>query len=236
MRAVLEKLGLTKNEATIYLALIELGPSVAGVISRKSGIHRRSVYDAIDRLIEKGLIGYIVQNNRKYFEAVNPQRLIELLKEKETDINNILPSLLQKYKFVKEKKETLFFRGKRGVKSIFDDQLIIGKEILIFGASSSATEILKYYFGHFDRERKKKNIPVKIIFDEGAREKIHKIPLANIKFVPEEYSTPTATNVYGNTVSIIIWSQNPYAILIRDKEVADSYRKYFNLMWSIAKN
>src|SRR3989344_2673952 len=49
--------GLTKNEAKVYLAVLQLGPSNAGLVSRRSGVHRRSVYDAFDRLIEKGMEG-----------------------------------------------------------------------------------------------------------------------------------------------------------------------------------
>ena len=59
----LEKAGLTKIESKVYLSLLDLGPSLAGQISKHSGIHRRSVYDALDRLAEKGLISYIVKNN-----------------------------------------------------------------------------------------------------------------------------------------------------------------------------
>src|SRR3990167_2347637 len=83
MEKILENLGLTALEAKVYLTLLDLGPSLAGLITRKSGIHRRSVYDALERLIQKGLVGYIVNNNRKYFEAANPERLSELVKEKE---------------------------------------------------------------------------------------------------------------------------------------------------------
>ena len=106
MEKQLQQIGLTENETKIFLTLLDLGSSLAGIISRKSGIHRRSVYDAIDRLIEKGLIGYIVKNNRKYFEAVNPSILLNLLKEKEESIKEILPQLESKFNLTKEKQET----------------------------------------------------------------------------------------------------------------------------------
>ena len=54
--------GLTKNESKIYLTLLEIGPSHAGLISRKSGLHRRVVYDTLEMLTQKGLIGYILKN------------------------------------------------------------------------------------------------------------------------------------------------------------------------------
>src|SRR3989338_2255413 len=130
--------GLTIMEEKVYLTLLDLGPSLAGLITRKSGIHRRSVYDALERLIQKGLVGYIVKNNRKYFEATDPQRLLDLVKEKEAAVEELLPQLQAKYHKTAEKAETLFYKGKNGLKSVFEDQLATAKEILILGASSLA--------------------------------------------------------------------------------------------------
>ena len=225
--------GLTKNEAKIYLSLIDLGPSLAGVISRKTGVHRRSVYDAIERLIEKGLIGYITNNNRKYFQAVNPRKLLDLIKEKEELINKILPDLEKKYNFIKEKQETLFFRGKQGIKSIFEDQINEAKEILIFGASKGVSEVLKYYLPIYNKRRINKKIKIKIIYDIKSKSKHSKIPLSEIRYLP--YKSYATTNIYANKVAIILWQENPLAILINDKKIAQSYREYFNLMWKTAK-
>ena len=236
MEKELEQLGLTKTESKIYLTLLELGPSLAGAISRKSGIHRRSIYDAMERLSQKGLIGYILKNNRRYYEAVNPDQLLSLLKEKEEAIKEILPQLELKYNLTKEKQETLFFKGKAGLKTAFEDQILTRKEILIFGASPLATEILRFYFKWFDKRRVENKIKVKIIFDSSAKGKHPKIPLSEIKYLPKRYATPTATNIYGDKISIILWSKDsPLAIIIKQKEIADSYKKFFELMWNIAK-
>jgi len=234
MEKALLDLGLTQVESKVYITLLDLGPSLAGQISRKSGIHRRMVYDATERLIQKGLIGYIIQNNRRLFSAVDPARLQELIKEKENELGKILPELKGKYNFTKEKQETLFFKGKAGVKTAFEDQIAEGKEILIFGASPLAQEILKFYFIWFDKRRAEKKIPVKIIFDESARGKTGKIPLAQVRYL--DFASPTATNVYGDKVMIVLWSKDsPISILIKQKEIADSYRQFFELMWKTAK-
>lgn len=234
---LIEQLGLTRTEAKIYTVLLDLGSNLAGKISEKSGIHRRSVYDAIERLIEKGLVSYIKRNNRTFYEAVEPQKLLDLIKEKEDNIKELMPELELKYKMSKEKEETTFFRGKPALKTVFDDQIKEGKEILIMGASTQAPEILKYYFPHFDKARVKKKIRVRIIFDERAKkeEYVKKIPLADIRYVPKEFSSFAATNVYGDKVSIVLWTEEPIAILIKNKEIAKGYRNYFELVWNIAK-
>ncbi len=158
----LKSAGLTDNESKIYLALIDLGPSLAGQISRKTGMYRRSVYDTIEMLIEKGLVSYILQNNRKIFQAANPERLLQIIKEKQNLIEPLISGLLEKYSKTKEKEETNFYKGKEGLKTVFEEQLN-EKEILILGASAKADEILKFYFKWYDLARKKKKIKARII-------------------------------------------------------------------------
>ena len=227
--------GLTNMEYKVYLTLLQQGSSLAGLITRKSGIHRRSVYDALERLIQKGLVGYMTKNNRKYFEAANPERLLDLFKEKEEVIEKSLPKLQKLYSQSLEKAETLFFKGKNGLKNVFEDQLQVGKEILIMGASTLAREILKFYITHFDKRRVAKKIPVKLLYSSSER-KERKMKCAEIKYLPKEYVNPAAMNIYGNTVAIIHWSkENPFVILIRDKEIADGYKNYFSLLWKVGK-
>src|SRR3989344_594532 len=138
---ILKQAGLTQNEAIVYKTLLELGPSLAGQISRKSGLHRRSVYDTTEILIKKGLIGYILKNNRRLFQVSSPKRFLELIKEKEKEIEEIIPEMLSFYEKTKEKEETNFYKGKQGLKTVFEEQLE-SKEILILGASESAFDIL----------------------------------------------------------------------------------------------
>ncbi len=233
---ILEDIGLTGSEAKIYLVLLEKGASLAGNISRNTGIHRRSVYDSIERLIQKGLVSYIKQNNRKYFEAADPERLLEILHKKEEDVKDALPQLKMLQQMSDQKKETLFFRGKAALKTAFEDQLG-SKEVLIWGATPKANEILPYYFPHFDKNRVKKKVKVRALFNEKDRKNSHvkKMPLAEIRFVPKEVESDTAVNVYGKNVCIMHWQPEPVAIIIREEGIAKGFRNHFEFMWKQAK-
>jgi len=227
----LKQAGLTENESKVYLALIDLGPSLAGQISRKTGLHRRTIYDITEMLIKKGLIGYILQNNKKLFQASNPNRILEIIQEKQNFLTPLIEELSEKYKKTKQKEQTNFYKGKEGLKTIFEDQLE-AKEILILGASPKAYEILQFYFHWYDKKRKSKKIKTKIIATD---KKIKKIPLAEIKYLPQKYSNPVALNIYNDKTAIILWATEPIAILIKNKEIAEAYKQYFELMWKIAK-
>ena len=89
MESVLYKIGMTRNEAKVYMALLDLGTAQAGQITEKSGVHRRNVYDAIDRLMEKGLLSFVIVNSKKLFSPVNPKRFLELVEEKKFELDTI---------------------------------------------------------------------------------------------------------------------------------------------------
>jgi len=231
---LLKGIGLTQLEIRVYLALLELGNGGAGRIATRSGVHRRSVYDALDRMVEKGLATKILMNNKMEYQPVSPQRLLGLLKEKQADVEDILPELMLKYEMSMEKQTTLFFKGKEGIKSVFDDQIKEGKTVYIISGTSNVYTILPYFIKRYDKSRVEKKMHAKILFKEDARGLTP--PLSEIKYLPKGSGGNASVNIYGNNVAIILWSaENPFAILIRHEDIAKSYMDYFNLLWKTAK-
>jgi len=234
MKEQLREAGMTENEAKIYIALLRLGPSNAGLISKRSGLHRRVVYDTISLLSAKGLVGYILKNNVRLFSASDPKRVLQMIKEKEEHVNEIMEEMEELFVQTKEKEETNFYKGKNGLKTVMEDQINTGKEILVIGASPLAYEILQFYFKWFDKRRVEKRIKAKMIFNRSKKDL--KIPYSEIRYMPQKYSSPLAVNIYGDKVALILWSKlNPLAVVIRDKEISDGYRKYFEMMWKGAR-
>jgi len=80
---VLGEIGLSKNEAKVYLALLELGSATVGNISKKSKVHRTNVYDSLTKLESKNLVNCIEKDGTKYFNARDPKEIMNLIKEKE---------------------------------------------------------------------------------------------------------------------------------------------------------
>ena len=232
----LRTLGLTEIEEKVYVTLLEEGPSLAGHISRKSGIHRRMVYDATERLIKKGLVSYILKNNRRLFEAVDPERLVQLTQEQEAAVKQVLPQLKLAYSLSKEKQETNFFKGHAGVKSVLEDEIREGKELLILAASPLARQIFPAYFHWFDVRRKQKRMKVQMLTDSAHAKEFANLELAEIKHLPGIGSELTSTNIYADKVAIFFWSrEKPFVVLIKQKEIADAYRSYFSALWKAAK-
>jgi len=240
-KEVLLKIGLSGNEADIYLALLNIGPSLVSKIVDKTGINRTNIYDRLERLIEKGLVSYIIKNNRKYFQAAEPKRILRYLEEKEEKIReekdsvkDILPKL-ERIK-PKEKEEKIeVYEGKEGLKTILEEIIRTKKDVFTYGSEGNFSKILKFYFKHYLKRLEKTGIKMKVLFNYNDENKPFEWKFAEAKYLPKEYKTPTETTIYGNKVAIFILKEEPKAILIQSDEISNTYKKYFDLLWRQAK-
>jgi len=242
---MLEQLGLSKNEAKTYLTLLRLGSVPAGKLIKELGMHRAAVYNLLDLLIDKGLVHYVIQANRKYFEAQEPERLIELietkrnkLNEQERELKNVIPELKAKRALSTEEQEGTVYKGKKGLKSIYEDILKYkNSEMKVMGATGRFKEIFHAYFIHWHNRRVKKKINLKIIYSESVKkEKREKeLKLAEIRYLPDTNITPSTTIIYRDKVATILWSEIPMVFLMRSENVAESHKHFFNILWKEGK-
>ncbi len=248
--ADLEKLGFTKNESTVYLALLTLGSVSVSPIIEKTKLHRNIVYDNLARLIEKGLAAFVIKANRKYFEAASPDFIKTMLEKQEKELKDrielskkVLPDIEKLRKIGQEKQEAVIYKGIKGVMSALEEFLKIKQEIYVLGASAQLVErvkyFYKYYFPRWHKIRTENKIPLKILFSEDNRERGKEVKstarLAEVKFIPKEFAFPMSAVFSKNYSLIITWSDEPVGFMIRSQDVANSMRAYFNILWGIAK-
>jgi HTH-type transcriptional regulator, sugar sensing transcriptional regulator len=233
----LQEFGLSNTEAKVYLALLELGKSQAGEITKKSAVNRTNVYDALERLIEKGLVSYVTENNKKAFEAVNPERLQEIVEEKQAKLGKVIQELKTKYSAGKTEEDASIFRGKKGIKSIFEDVLKEKRDLSAYGAESRFKDMFPFYQKHWNDERAKLGIKVKMIYNEKVRKnkKAEHLKLLEMKFLPETYDFPSMVMVYADRVITVVWLEEPFGFMIKSKEAVKSNMNFFDILWKIAK-
>ena len=233
----LQDLGLSQTEAKVYIALLELGQAHVGEITKKSQVNRTNIYDALERLIKKGLATYVLTANRKLFSPVSPKQLKQILKEKEQTLDEILEDLEIKYNSTTSTEQATIFKGKKGIKSIFEDILKENSTILAYGAQSKFTEIFPDYHIHWNDRRAKLKLKIKMIYNRKVKQSKQEenLKLLEMKFLPGHYDFPSTIIIYDNKVATIAWTEQPIAFLIESKEVAKSNTNFFNILWKIAK-
>lgn len=239
------QLGLNRNEAKVYLVLLQLGQATAGELIKKTEFHRNIVYDNLEKLIDKGLVTFILEGSVKIFQAAPPEMLTEML-DKEQEQLNERKKLAEELK--KEattlrlthniQQEAMIYRGIRGLKVLFNDTLNVGSDYYVIGAPRKSLEIMSSTFWeNYNLKRIQKKIAVKMLFNEDLRKwsKVIQSKKTIIKFLPKRFDGLTETIIYGNKVAFIVWTEKPLATLIQDVHLANNYRKYFRGLWEQAK-
>ncbi|TKJ17577.1 hypothetical protein CEE44_03520 [Candidatus Woesearchaeota archaeon B3_Woes] len=237
----LKEIGLTDNEVKIYIALLELDTSTPAQISKKIGFSRSYVYDALERLQEKEIANTIFIKNKKHYQPLNPKLLIEQTKSKLERIEKIVPTLINLTKKRKGNLHVELHKGKYVYKTLLKDivtNLKQNQEVLIFGIddgvlSNLDSHYLTYLNIYFNKLEKKK-IKEKIIIKKGSK-KIKEAKTTEYRILPKKSIGNVAYEVYGDKVAIFLWGSPNHLILIENKEVAESYRKQFNILWNHAK-
>ncbi len=241
IQEALEKFGLTINEIKAYMAVINLGSSSAGNVAKETNLHRRPTYDALDRLVSKGLISYTIKEGKKSFQAADPERLLEIAKQREREIEQVLPELKEKYKSTKVKIFAEIYEGNEGIKTVMEDILLEGKEWLTLGSTGIVPKSFSLYLEKFAGRREKLKIKRKILVanDERGRQYykiLKKQKLIEVKFLPVHIQNPQTIWIYSNKVLIMVTSEeHPVMFLIENEKIANSYRDYFNLIWNQVK-
>lgn len=116
------------------------------------------------------------------------------------------------------------------------DILEIGKQWLTIGSTGRGQEVLPFYLEHFSKTRQKLGIRRKVLISNSKKAKEYVKKLKKQKYCKVktfDVNNPQTIWVYGNKVAIILVSiEHPIVFLIENKQIANSYKKYFNLLWS----
>lgn len=240
----LEKLGLSKNEAKIYLALLELGQTTILQLARKTQLKRPTIYLIIDSLLKKNLIQTLPKDKKIFYLAENPQQLLIKLQENTKELQTILPDLQSLYSQEKERPRLTFYEGKEGVKKVYDLIRQSKTEILFYGSFKAVKEEFLEHTIKFDQLLKRKNfigareIVNNTKFDKQFALKINKKghPKHHVRILPKELLFIDCDNaIFDNKLAIFSIKQDYFVVVIESQNIATCYRAMFEMAWKIAK-
>lgn len=234
----IEGIGLTRNEAKVYVELLRCGPVSAGELAKKVGIHRSRVYEALDRIMDRGLAESVIVSKKRSFQARDPNALIGFLDEKREMLKQMVPDLKKLQARRDTQQEVHTYQGVGGLKVLLREALKT-KEYLVFGAPKESVDIMKpFFWKNHNLKRMEAKIRCKMIFNEELRQWADPLKnrLTQIRFLRKAFHNLTETIIFDCNVAIIVWSPKPLGILIKDQDLADSYRSFFEVMWNQARS
>lgn len=232
--------GLTPKQTRLYIAGLKIGPAPLQKIADEAKLGRTNAYDAIHALISKGLVSLSSVGKRKIFVTQPPKALHTLLREQETELNELIPQLEAFNAQTEFKPKIMFYPGIEGYKKVYEDSLT-SKEKKLFGIFSvqDIWEVLgREYADDMVARRAKKGIALRVIRSK-IREHDSPYPsrladLRELRFAPAGMDFPVTTYVYDNKVIILSSKREMFGLIIESDDIAQAHRHYFEALWQIS--
>lgn len=223
MEELLE-LGLTKNEAKAYEALLKFGKLSAGEVSKHGSVPYSRIYDILGSLTSKGFVTIIPEKTKK-FALTSPEQFMKSIEEREKSLNKLKGRVaeLKKMYDIKDKNPVLLGVGQKAFYKILHEMK--DTEKIEYSVKWSSEYREEWERSH--RERKKRNVEIKSLvrYDENTKKtvekwtKIHK----NMRKIDNE---GIAMDIRDNEVMIGLIKSN-VTLLIRDKAFAKIMKRMF---------
>jgi HTH-type transcriptional regulator, sugar sensing transcriptional regulator len=242
----LTHLGLTEKEAAVYLAAMELGPSVAQDIAKKAKVNRASTYVMIDSLKTRGLVSSYSKGKKKYFAAESPDRLQSMirlqrqeLEGKEAEFNNILPQLLALYNVEGTKPQVRFLEGLEGIKTIQQEMAQLEGEVIQIFPMDDVHDFIGRVMDESHKkvqaDVKRAHVPVRALAVVKNEEVLKDLPEpinTEIRVIPEkDFPIHGEVSVREDRVILFSYKSSLVAIVITSQVLADTIRALFDLAW-----
>ena len=242
MIAELLKLGLTDEEAKVYLAVIEINGGAVSVIARKAGINRVSCYHTLEKLLKRRLLSQYDKSGMKCFAPEPPEKLEELELERVKIAKSLLPQLKSLTGSLGFKPKIRFYEGREGVERVFTESLIAKKEILGYTNLKTVTNFFPDFFKEYTHTRLRKGIKTRYL-SPNTVESVHVIdPFLPKTFDPnlieillvnkEQFPFENEVLIFENVVGIVsLKKEELLGLLIESATLARTMRAVFDLAW-----
>jgi len=238
---LLSQIGFSKNEAKVYIAALESGPSSAQDLAERAQLPRTTVYSVLGYLVERGVVGKTTKQGKTRFLADPPEKLLSILNDLRTQVEKSLPQLEAIYNKSETKPKIYFYEGKGAIRKAFDDTLEVRPDEILMWNTDLYFDFERYGLDkHYIDNRVKLNIHAKRIAGEGSVWHTRNKPrdtqeLSETVVVPRKLFWPgIEVNIYANKVVFMNFAENN-SVIIESKAIADSMRQAYQLSWIGAK-
>lgn len=238
----LQSIGLSEGEAKLYLGLTELGPSDIAKMARKAGVKRTSVYLYLRRLEGLGLIGKTVKQKRIRYYATNPVAVLDLLKDKETELEKALPELKNLYHSAGIKPRIEFFTERQGIMQLGRYFLRHGEGKIVksFEQVDLAYDYFSGYLAEAVKIRIERGIVSRVIMTIPERKEIKegllrdKEELRETRLISKtDYPFQASIGILGDLTIFLVYVGEPLGILVESRELSKTFEAIFDLAWHL---
>src|SRR3989344_4841215 len=240
---VLESFGLSEKEAAVYLALLPHRDVGSSKLVMATGLHKQFVYNALARLEELGLAKHVIVRGRKKFSANPPQRIVSLIDEKRLAAHAIAQRLQSRFVGAHEQD----FEVYQGDDAFMAHQLQLLSDApdgSVFDVIATQTERYSKTFEEtglweeYYRIQIEKKISLRYLGAEAQRKRLewrekHE-PAFQYRVLPNLSIGGMSIEVRPGNVSFVTYGEQLVDFTLSGKEIAESYRQFFETLWNLS--
>src|SRR3989344_6527137 len=238
-KEVIMSLGFGDKEASVYLALLQLGQASAYQVATKSGLKKPTTYVVLDELAKRGAVNVVPRSKKRLYRASPPEQLLVVARERVAEFEEALPRLRSLTKQGKTKLDTLYYQGGEGIRQAltFGLDKIKFKEIVGFYAKSDLVDkdLLPIYDDYNDKLKRRRVTVRGIVLDHASLKHYRKLDKEFkrvMKVVPQElYSSDQSIDTVSDFVRIIDY-KNLQAVIIENADLAATFKQIFEMLWA----
>jgi sugar-specific transcriptional regulator TrmB len=239
---VLANLGLSKNKGVVYLMLLQSGASSVQEIAVKANLPRTTVHEILQHLLILGVVNYSTRGRGRIYSAESPDKLKYLLKDKEKQLETVLPEMFSMFNNVSGVKPRIkFYEGVAGIKTVFEDTLTVSNKLLCGILSMADLYKIpgKEFMTDYTSRRIAAGIKLKVV-----RSELNEVEEAwpystkenrELHYAAQSMIFPMTMYFYDNKVGLIGTEKENFGMII---ESADFYRNqlvFFNILWEVTR-
>jgi sugar-specific transcriptional regulator TrmB len=235
MKKVLASLGLTENEINLYMVLLRNGSLTASTIAAKTDLNRSYIYEALERLIDKGFAGFSLKDGKKYFNASDPENVLEIARSHYESVQKIMPNLKKLKGRVSGKPRVEIYSGRHAY-AVMLRRLASQENITNYLIGVDENLFLKaepVYMRQYVNNLSRKNIKEKVIAVPGS----YKFEHPNIEYreMKEKFIGHTPELLSGDEIALFLPGPEHTLVLIKDASLAKAHKQRFDFFWKHAK-
>ena len=234
----LQTLGFTKNLATVYLTLFDLGQAKAGDIIKKTGLHRNIVYTSLETLELKNLVAKSEKRGVALYQTLDPSRLLNELQERENLAQQIITEL--KTKREPQTQEVIVHEGREEMQRVYlhlYQNLPADEVMYIINLSTNWFEVMTpEIIDRLIAAQNKNKFIIKGIGDEISTNEVdyrdRTNGLTQMKVLPSNSNRTSETLILSDRIIINEFTPPFTSVEILNTNLVQNYRNYFEVLWN----
>ena len=238
--------GLTNEQARVYEALVERGPSLASDAARKAKVSRTLGYKVLGELIAMNLVQKHEESGKvTTFTAAHPLKLKEIVEKRQQEakdalsaLEGVMGAMSSAYNIAGGKPGIEFFEGRDGIAAVLNDTLSAKEVIYTYADLKAIDDVYRDLNEEYVEKRKRRGIQKRgVLADTPFTRKMlegYDTSVTDWRLIKyADAPSKTIIQMYdGKTSYIVMDRSEPVSMIVYDPHITAAERAIFDFVWN----